>query len=123
MDGRRRTARLLACSCLVGVALVLAPVPAGVRTLVVLPVALLVPGLCITRRLELREPLIEAALAFPISATLWVAVAQAELYLRAWSPKVGLVVLLLASAASLRPDPRPPPALTSGAGHSTGAAK
>jgi hypothetical protein len=101
MDRRRRSAWLLAWSCLVGVALVLAPVPAGVRTLVVLPVALLVPGLSITRRLRLREPLIEVAIAFPISAALWVGVAQAELYVHAWSPKVGLVVLLLASAWSL----------------------
>jgi hypothetical protein len=110
---------LLFVACLASVALVLAPVPAGVRTLVVLPVALLVPGLCIARRLELREPMIEIALAFPISGALWVVVAQAELYLRAWSPKVGLVVLLLASAASLSTELLRRPAAVAGADHAS----
>jgi hypothetical protein len=106
LTGRQRVAALLACACVVSVALVLAPVPAGVRALVVLPVALLVPGLCVIRLVGLREPLIQLAVAFSVSAALWVAVAQAQIYLRLWDPELGLAGLLLASAASLVPELR-----------------
>jgi hypothetical protein len=101
-----RVAPLLAASCLVSVALLAAPVPAGVRALVALPTVLLVPGLCVMRRVPVREPLVDLALAVPVSAALIVAVAQAALYLGAWHPRAALVVLLLASAASLTSDPR-----------------
>jgi hypothetical protein len=97
---------LLACACLAGVALVLAPIPAGLRSVLVLPVALLAPGLCVTRRVGLWEPLVEASLAFPISAALWVLVAQTQIYLHAWHPEAGLIVVLLVSAGSLMPELR-----------------
>jgi hypothetical protein len=98
---RLPAAPLLAACCLVSALLVLTPVPVGLRALVVLPTVLLVPGLCVMRRLRLREPLVDLALAVPVSAALLVAVAQAALYLDAWHPRAALVVLLLASAASL----------------------
>jgi len=98
--------RIAALSCLACIALVLAPLPAGPRAILVLPVALLGPGLCVTRLVGIREPLVALALAFPISAALWVAVAQAELYLGAWYPRAGLCALLLAGAVSLVPELR-----------------
>jgi hypothetical protein len=106
LSGRQRVAALLGCACIASVALVLAPVPTVVRALVVLPVALLVPGLCVIRIVGLREPPIQLAVAFSVSAALWVAVAQAQIYLRLWDPKAGLAVLLLASAASQVPELR-----------------
>jgi hypothetical protein len=93
--------RVLAAACVVAAALVLTPVPTGVRVAVVLPVALLVPGFCLARRFAPREPAIAAAVVFPLGLALLFAVAQAQIYLHAWAPKAGLVVLLLASASSL----------------------
>jgi hypothetical protein len=110
VSASRHVAVALAAACLAGAAVVLAPVPAGVRALVVLPIALLAPGLCLTRLVGLREPLIEVALAFPLSAALWIVMAQAQLYLHLWAPRTGIVVLLLASAASVALEPRRPTA-------------
>jgi hypothetical protein len=103
-------ALVLAFGCLACVPLVFAPLPAGLRTVIVLPVALLAPGFCVTRRVGIREPLIEVALAFPISAALWVVAAQADLYLHAWFPRAGFAVLILGSAATLLPELRRLPA-------------
>jgi hypothetical protein len=108
----QRVAVALAAGCLAGAALVLTPVPAGVRALVVLPIALLVPGLCLTRLVGLREPLIELALAFPLSAAMWIVLAQAQLYLHLWAPRTGVVAVLFASAASVALELRRPSART-----------
>jgi hypothetical protein len=107
MTTRQTVAVGLALSCLGCACLVLAPLPGVTTALLALPVVLVVPGLCVVRRAGIREPLIEIALAFPISAALCVAVAEAGLYLRWWHPKAAIVGLLVASAAALIAELRP----------------
>lgn len=97
----RLVAALLAAACGAAVALVLAPAPLGVRTAVALPIALVVPGLALARLAGIRSASGQLALAFPLSGALWVALAQALLYLHAWKPQRGYVGLLLATALVL----------------------
>jgi hypothetical protein len=92
---------VLAALCLLGALVVLAPVPAGVRVVMVLPLALLAPGLGLTRTILVRDPLLEAALAFPLSGALCVLVAESSRSLGLWSPTAGLALLLAGSAGLL----------------------
>ena len=101
MNPRRRTATVPALLCVLGVALVIAPLPVAARAAIALPIALVVPGLAVTRMLGVRDRVLEVVLAFPISAALLVLTAQAALYLHAWSPAAGMVVLLAGSGALL----------------------
>jgi Integrase core domain len=101
MNARRRAEFLLAALCLVGVLLLIAPLPVGARAAFVLPLALVAPGVAVTRTLGVRDGVLEVVLAFPISAALLVFTAQAALYLHAWSPAAGMVVLLAGSGALL----------------------
>lgn len=106
LSARQASALLLASCCLLCVPLVLLPLPPGTRAIVVMPVALLAPGFCVTRLIGIRQASVELALAFPISGALWVATAQAEVYLHAWYPRVGFALVFLASGASLIPELR-----------------
>jgi hypothetical protein len=101
MNARRRAESLLAALCLACIPLVLLPLPAAARAAIVLPLALLAPGVAVTRTLAVRDPVLKVVLAFPISAALCVLTAQASLYLDQWSPRAGLVVLLAASGVFL----------------------
>jgi transposase InsO family protein len=119
VNARGRAAFVLAALCLVGVALVIAPLPIGARAAIVLPVALVAPGVAVTRTLGLRDPVVEVVLAFPISAALCILTAQASLYLDTWSPTAGMVLLLAGSGVllwrnALAPAPRDAPPKTQG---------
>jgi hypothetical protein len=91
----------LAALCLLGVVVVLAPIPADTRVFMVLPLALLAPGLGMTRMIPLRDPWLEATIAFPLSGALCVLVAESSRALGLWSPTAGLALLLAASGALL----------------------
>jgi hypothetical protein len=107
VNARRRAESLLAVLCLACIPLVLLPpLPAAARAAIVLPLALLAPGVAVTRALGLRDPVLEVVLAFPISAALCVLTAQASLYLHQWSPRAGLVVLLATSGVFLLREPQ-----------------
>jgi hypothetical protein len=83
---------------LIGVAvltLVVVRAPAAVRAAPVIAYVMTVPGLACVRLARLPDRLAEFALAVGLSLALGVVVAQAMIYLRVWSPTLGIITLIV----------------------------
>jgi hypothetical protein len=95
-DGRDRWPPVVLL--LIGVAvltLVVARAPAAVRAAPVVAYVMTVPGLACVRLARLPDRLAEFALAVGLSLALGVVVAQTMIYLRVWSPTLGIVTLIV----------------------------
>jgi hypothetical protein len=92
---RRRVSLLLLLSGPVVLALVVLAAPAWLRAVPVLTYLAVVPGLAGVRLLRLADRLMEILLGVGLSCTLGILVAQAMIYLRAWSPTLGLSTLVV----------------------------
>jgi hypothetical protein len=83
---------------LIGVAvlaLVVMRAPAALRAAPVIAYVITVPGLACVRLVRLSDRLAELALGVGLSLALAVVVAQAMIYLRVWSPTLGIVILVV----------------------------
>jgi hypothetical protein len=99
-DGRWPAVLLLLINVVV-LALVITRAPAALQAAPVIAYVITVPGLACVRLARLPDRLAEGALAVGLSIALGTLVAQAMVYLRAWSPTLGIVILtVIASIAS-----------------------
>jgi hypothetical protein len=95
-DGGPRWPPLLLLSVGAAVlALVVMRAPAELRAAPVIAYVILVPGLAVVRLLRLSDRLAELALGVGLSLALAVVVAQAMIYLKAWSPTLGITILVV----------------------------
>ncbi len=105
-------------------ALVVMRAPAALRAAPVIAYVMTVPGLACVRLARLPDRLAEFALAVGLSLALAVIVAQAMIYLRVWSPTLGIVILTviasIAACAELLGVRRPLPAARPPAGGRAG---
>jgi hypothetical protein len=82
-------------------ALVVMRAPPALRAAPVIAYVVTVPGLACVRLARLSDRVAELALGVGLSLALGVVVAQAMIYLRHWSPAVGLAILVgIASIAA-----------------------
>jgi hypothetical protein len=97
---RRRNAHFPAALSFAAAVLVAVPLAAGPRAAVVLPVALVAPGLAACRVVHLCDRPLRLTLSIPLSAALCVLVAQASVYAHVWSPRGALAAILTATAGA-----------------------
>jgi hypothetical protein len=124
-DGRDRWPPVLLLAIGVAVlALVVMRAPVAVRAAPVIAYVMTVPGLACVRLARLPDRLAEFALAIGLSLALGVVVAQAMIYLRVWSPTLGIAILIaiasIAACVELVGIRRGPPAVAPPDGRWTG---
>jgi len=79
-------------------ALVVMRAPPALRAAPVIAYVMTVPGLACVRLAHLSDRLAELALGVGLSLALAVVVAQAMIYLRLWSPTLGIVILVVTAS-------------------------
>jgi hypothetical protein len=110
-DGSRWPPVLLLATGVAVLALVVLRAPAALRAAPVIAYIMTVPGLACMRLARLSNRLAELALGVGLSLALAVLVAQAMIYMRVWSPTLGIAILVvtasIAGAADLLAVGRP----------------
>jgi uncharacterized membrane protein len=91
---------LIVASTLATGVLVFGGFDAPLRSIVVLAFLLVCPGLALVRLLRIREPVTEVTLGVALSVALAVVVPGTMLYAGAWSPQLGLALLIAATLAA-----------------------
>lgn len=92
---------------LIGVAvlaLVVMRAPAALRAAPVIAYVIMVPGLACVRLAPLSDRLAELALGVGLSLALAVVVAQAMIYLKVWSPTLGIAILVVIASIAAGVD-------------------
>jgi hypothetical protein len=82
------------------VAVVFADVEGPLRPVLVLSFLLVCPGLALVRLLRITDRVTEITLAVAVSLALNTIVPGVMLYLGAWSPRIGLLILIAIMAAA-----------------------